>query len=487
VASISACVMTCGPGARVAALLALLRPAADELFVAVDERAQPDVVAAVAPHADRLVRYAYAEPVDRPLPWLHAECRGDWVLTVDDDEIPSAGLLAELRALVAAPDVTHYWLPRRWLWPDATSYLAESPWRPDYQARLVANDARLLRFPNETHRPIEVLGPGRYLEHGLYHADCIVNALERRKAKAAKYERLRPGKRLAGRPLNHAFYLPEQRPDARTAPVAPEDAALIARVLEAADAAERAHVAPPAVPAATREEIDRHWWGRTLGEGAYRARLTLVAADETLTVGEQRTVDVRVENLGDTTWPWGKDAEPEIRLAYRWYGADGGAVVRDGLRTPFPADVPPGASALVPVHVVAPALAGPFRLVVDLVHEHVRWFECGVESEVRVVPAERVAVLGDPRLVVQTIERLLESAAPVEPVILDPDPASAGALDGYRRAPLLRGRGGARRLVAELSACDRLLVVGDSGWPRRQRAAILTARGLGLRVETHGG
>jgi hypothetical protein len=485
VTSISACVMTAGPGTRVAALLRALRASADELFVAVDERATADVVAAIAPHADRIVRYPYAEPVDRPLPWLHAQCGGDWVLTVDDDEVPSAGLLAALRDLVRAPDVTHYWLPRRWLWPDPSSYLAESPWRPDYQPRLVANDPRLLRFPNETHRPIEVLGPGRYLEHALYHADCILNPLESRKAKAAKYERLRPGKRLAGRPLNHAFYLPERRPEARTAPVPPDDAAVVRQVLESIDAAGAAAV-PSAVPVATREEIDGLWWGRSLVETDYRARLELVAADGTLTVGEQRTVDVRAENLGGTIWPWGKDAEPEIRLAYRWFDADGVVVVRDGLRTPFPADVRRGESVLVPVHVVAPARPGTFRLVVDLVHEHVRWFGCEVETAVEVVPAERVAILGDPGLVAEAIEGLLESAAPVEPVILDPNPAASGDRDGYRRTPLLRGRGGARRLIAELSECDRLLVAGDSGWPRRQRAAILAARGLGLRVEKRG-
>ena len=453
----------------------------DEIFVAVDDRADTTVLGEIAGVADRVVRYPYAEPVDRPLPWLHAECRGDWVLTVDDDEIPSASLLAVLRELVAADDVTHYWLPRRWLWPDGSRYLDESPWRPDYNPRLVVNDARLLRFPTETHRPIAVLGPSRYVEQPLYHADCIVNPLERRRAKAAKYERLRPGKRLAGRPLNHAFYLPERRPDARTAALPDDDAALVAGVL----AAPEPEAAAPSVsvPAVTRERIDALWWGRPLGETAYRATVEVVGASTTLTAGEQRTFDLRVANLGDATWRWGEDSEPAIRVAYRWYDREGAIIVREGLRTPFPADVAPGRTVLVPAHVLAPPAPGTLRLVFDLVHEHVRWFGCEAASEVDVLPTERVAIVGAARQVYTAIERLLERVTTAEPVVLDPERTTAASDGGYRRAPLLRGRGGARALIAELSRCDRLLIAGDSGWPRRQRAAILAARALGLPVE----
>lgn len=82
--------MTAGPAGRVAAILRLLRPVVDELLVAVDDRAGDDVVSAAVDVADRVVRYPYAEPVDRPLAWLHDQCAGEWVLTIDDDEIPGA-------------------------------------------------------------------------------------------------------------------------------------------------------------------------------------------------------------------------------------------------------------------------------------------------------------------------------------------------------------------------------------------------------------
>jgi hypothetical protein len=109
--TLSVNVMTRGPGGRVAAMPALFRGVADEIFVALDDRADGATEQALAAVADRVLRYPYAEPVDRPLAWIHSECRGDWVLTVDDDEITSRGLLDALPSLVAATDVTHYWLP----------------------------------------------------------------------------------------------------------------------------------------------------------------------------------------------------------------------------------------------------------------------------------------------------------------------------------------------------------------------------------------
>src|SRR5262245_53466831 len=98
--------MTRGPGARVAAQLALLRAVADEILVAVDDRAEPEVARALSGVADRMIAFPYADPVDRPLAWLHRECRGDWVLTVDDDEVAGAALIERLPDLLRDESVT---------------------------------------------------------------------------------------------------------------------------------------------------------------------------------------------------------------------------------------------------------------------------------------------------------------------------------------------------------------------------------------------
>jgi DNA-binding transcriptional LysR family regulator len=111
---------------------------------------------------------------------IHPECSARWIFWIDDDEIPSARLIAGLPELVQATDVTHFWLPRRWLYPTAERFLDQPPWRPHYQLRVVQNDFRLVRFPGETHWPIEAEGPGRYVDLPLYHTDCLLNPLEQR-------------------------------------------------------------------------------------------------------------------------------------------------------------------------------------------------------------------------------------------------------------------------------------------------------------------
>jgi hypothetical protein len=508
--------MTRGPGGRVAAMLELLRPAADEIFVAVDERAEPAVAAALAPIADRLVFYPYAEPVDRPLPWLHEQCSQEWVLTVDDDEIPSAALVAALPALVRATDVTHYWLPRRWLYPDASHYLDEPPWRPDYLMRLVLNDPRLLRFPDEAHRPIDALGPGRFLEAPFYHADCLVNSAEQRREKARRYERLLAGKRIAGRPLNQAYYLPEERPGARTTAVPEEDAALVDAVLAEP---ERRRGDPVSAPAGNRDEIDALWEGRPFAETAYDARLELAEPVDPFTVGESRTVDVRVENRGDQLWPWGPESRPEIRVVSRWPEAGGAE-----RRTPLPHDVRPGEAVLVPAEVEAPPLPGRRRLELDLVHEHVRWFGAAVGIDVEVRPRRRVALAGDARLVLDEIVRLAEEEPELEPVVIGSgstaaasgtpdahayllDGAPAGRVGGSavlaaRAAKLVAGARslrlggtpdlprGATDLLTALAGCEELVVLGGEALngelPLRafapQLATIRAARALGVPV-----
>jgi len=317
--SISVNCMTRGPGPQVAAMLAILRPVVDEIVVAIDDRCDEELEAVLAPVADTLLRYPYAAPVDRPLPWLHAQCSGDWVLTIDDDEVPGAQLLDALRDVVSSGDCTHYLVPRRWLFPDADRYLDMSPWRLDYQLRIVQNDRRLLDFPTTLHQPIRVLGPGRRIEQPIYHLDCIQNARDVRERKARSYEQQLTGCRTAGRSLNHAYYVPERRENLATARVPAPDVALIRSVLAAREAPK---VGPPhggvRARAVSRDEIDRLWAGRGLSDEDYRARLTPLGDASHMRCGELRPLDVRIENLGGASWPAAGCSGPEIRLSYHW-------------------------------------------------------------------------------------------------------------------------------------------------------------------------
>jgi hypothetical protein len=187
-----------------------------------------------------------------------------------------------------------------------------------------------------------------------------------------------------------------------------------------------------AVTRSSTEEIDELWAGR---ETEHEARLDLLDEPERLLEAEQRTFDVRVENLGSVVWPWGERGEPEVRLSYQWLDSDGN-VLEYGLRTPFPADLGPGGSQVVPLHVLAPSRAGRYRLRFDLVHEHVSWFGCGVEREVEVERRLRVALLGDETAVERTLVQLAEEAPEFEPVVLSAEPNPPRF--GPPRAPDLR-------------------------------------------------
>jgi hypothetical protein len=500
--------MTAGPGPRVAALLETLRPVADEIVVALDDRADPSVGADLAAVADRIVIYPYADPVDRPMPWLFQQCRGEWALVVDDDEIPSLALIDALPALCRDESVFHYSLRRRWLYPDTGTYLDDSPWRPDHTLRLLRTDPRVIRFSNEFHRPIFSAGPGRFLEQTLWHADLVLRSFEQRREKARRYEQTRPGLRSGGRALNFAFYLPERRADAVLAPVPGDERAHIDSVLAAG-----APAGPPraSVEKASRAEIDRFW---PLTEpDAQAGRLDLLERALSLFAGERRTLDVRVHNTGSATWPWGWDGVPQIRVASRWYDATGEEVPGSRIWSALAAALRPGECELVPAHVEAPAEPGRYRIAIDLVQEHVRWLGVPVGCDVIVRPRRRLAVAG-PDDAVAGLTRLLEEIPELELVRLRRTPATAPA--GYPEAPdcraylfddAPRGRLGfvaallwrslrlrigpvprrAAPFVEGLRGCELLVVAGmDGPAERRERwAADVTARkarSLGVRV-----
>lgn len=506
-----------------ASILELVRPVADEIVVGVDDRAPDADVAALGLLADVLRLFSYADPADSATPWLYSLCSGDWILNVDHDEIPSLALLAALPALVAADDVTHYHLAKRWLWGDAGRYLDEPPWGRETAPRLVRNDPASLRFSDEFHRPFVLEGASRYVEEQLWHVDFLLRSLEERREKALEYERTRRGMRIAGLAFNAGWYLPELRGELRTAELPPAERELVERVLAAP-------APPPPEPwpepaRAPRDELERLWPGAA--DGLHRGRLEPIERVDRLTAGVQQTVDVRVFNDSDRIWGAGREARPEVRIAYRWHGA---ASDERALRTPFPADLAPGESQVVPVHVVPPDRPGRYRLELDLVHEHVRWFGAGFELDVEVGPRRRVALIGAGAALEEELDRL-QLEPELEPVLVDRGEAAPAVAWEHPRIPgardyLLHGLEGAPRarllpalaartealvrrarrpgrplghgadgLIAGLAGCERLVVVSPD-WPAdepltrelwRIAATVRAARALGMPVELRPG
>jgi len=477
-ARLSVICMTAGPGPRVAALLGLLRAAADEIVVAVDNRADPSVRTHVAAVADRVVLYPYADPVDRPLPWLVEQCRSDWALALDDDEVPGCRLVEALPALVADERVAHYSIPRRWIYPDVSTFLDEAPWTPDYQPRLIRTDGRHVRFSAELHRPIVVTGPGRFVDTPVWHLDPVLHTFEDRRAKARRYEDARPGLRVGARALNFAFYLPETRPAAPLGRVPADDRAAVEAVLAAGPP-----VGPPRAESAsvTREAIDACWPASALEPQA--GTLELLEQPRTLRAGEQRTVDVRVRNAGPATWPWGDDCEPRVRVGVRWFDHSGRELHAARLWTTLPAPIEPRESDLVPVHLRAPDAPGRYQARLGLLQEHVGWFGAVAECEITTLPRRRVAVAGTAETVAR-VSRVLESFPEVELLVLRRSPRTV-VLDGYPeatdcRAYLFDGAPQARGLFAVVFLWRSLRLL--TGSPRRARLFVETVRGCELVV-----
>ena len=507
---LSVCCLTRGHAAeRTARILRLYRSVADEIVVAVDERCE-EAVPVLSSVGDRLLTFPFAEPGDRAIPWLFANCRQEWILNVDDDEVPSAALLEVLPDLVRSDNVTHCWIGRRWLHPDVRRYLGEPPWVREYQLRLVLADPRFLQFSDEFHRPVVCSGPARFVSEPLWHLDTAVNSVESRRRKALEYERSRRGMRIASFSHNTGLYLPELRPGAMTLPVPPADLALIRAVLgEGGQSNERGPTGGRPIESATRGDVDRHWPGPPWPNTIYRARLELAERPAFMVAGVQQTVDVRVENRSDRVWRWGSEGRPAIRLSYRWEG-----IAEEPLHTHLPCDLDSGEQAVVPVHVLPPCAGGRYMLELDLLHEHVCWFGRPLRLPVEVRPRHRIALVGNGQGLAQALDALAEQPD-AEPVLLRPDGACERLTDhpelpGLERllvgadAPVGRARilwrtarvlASPERFLPGLGDCERLIVTG-ADWPTdappsrelwRLATTLVAARRLGVEVLVTGG
>lgn len=335
--SLSICCLTNAPGERLASILERLRPVADEIVVGADSRVEEKSRREYATIADIVLSIDF-EFAERHMAILVEQCSGDWILRVDDDEVPSSGLVERLPWLMAQ-QVEQYWLPRRWLYPTPDHWLDELPWWPDYHNRLVRRSADL-RFSGMLHTGADPVLPAQFLEWPLYHLECIFKDRRSREAKVTRAEGMRPGLTApGGGPLNEVYYLPERYARRPPRPVPPEDRAPIAQMLRPSE---------------------------------YAVIITPVEHDHRFEPGERRAVHFRVHNTSSMSWlPNGN-----VRLSYRWIGQGG-----EGERTPFTAPVTPGNTAIVALTVTAPSKPGRFGLEVDLVHEHVRWFQQAIRVD----------------------------------------------------------------------------------------------------------
>jgi hypothetical protein len=460
--------------ARLASILALFGEVADEIVVAVEEPRALAVHAAVAHVADRVLSFPPTSPADRPIPWLFGACSGKWILNIDDDEVPSPDLIEVLPEILSRRDITHGWIARRWLYPGTDTYLAEAPWSTEFQLRLVLRDDRFIQFSDVFHRPVIAHGPGVFVDAPMWHLDTAVNSVERRRFKADSYELARPGMRIGGRAHNHALYVPELVPDVTVAAVDCRDKVVIDAAMAGDCVATRQ--ARASLAYVSDEEVDRGWPGAPHASSLHRGRIAVAAMPVSMRAGVQETIDVYVTNESEEIWRWGKEVRPEIRLGYRW--SLNGEEVHEptALRTPLPADLRPGTTQFVPVHVVPPRQPGRYALQLDLVHEHFDCFGFSAPVQLEVRERELLAVIGLPVPVAQALARL-GRLPEVEPVVVLGNDSDGPAYGDYPsvsglRQPLFAGLKSSGRLARGFRLLLRSLSVIRSARRYRGREPL---------------
>jgi len=174
-------------------------------------------------------------------------------------------------------------------------------------------------------------------------------------------------------------------------------------------------------------------WPLRVGAGS-AFTVTRTGGRRVVVGGSEIGVDLELRNDGSRTWL----PDRSFALSYHWFDGDGGVVVWDGRRTPFPHEVAPGETVALRVVVDVPRRAGRYGLQWDVVEEGVSWF------------SERA-----------------QAPPPLRTVLVAPDPvadprwwALLGLLAAAAAVSLLV-RGGPRILVMLFAAGDLVWCVGS--------------------------
>ena len=357
---------------RLPRLIAEVRSFADEVIVAADASSEDATFEIALALADVVYRFALPQPgllaPTRMLPFDYA--RGDWILSLDDDESMEPAFDDIAAELMSAPCVTHYYLARKWIVSeDPLEYVRAHPWYPDWLPRLFRNDRSLLWKPPSAHTLERILGPAAYETRcAILHFEPVWCSPEARAAKVARYH-------AAGGEVNtDPFYriaddLPRRPATRRVA------------------SAEPMRAAAPVVHRSVRKLIANEL-------PPWSAKLVGTDMPATVRSGERVVVEVVLRNTGMLAWAptytqWPATQWPMLRLSYHLSTADGRAVDRDHApRTLLPHWVKPGADVSFLVDFIAPDEPGEYVIGWDMVSENHCWFsDCGnqiVESRVRV-------------------------------------------------------------------------------------------------------
>jgi len=107
-----------------------------------------------------------------------------------------------------------------------------------------------------------------------------------------------------------------------------------------------------------------------------RARIEILEYPAAVAPGADAHVRVRVTNEGTQGWPAAVDAPPgPVRLGATLLGTEDDGLDTDFGRAVLPHDVPPGEAVSLGITLKAPVQAGRYTVELDMVAEHLTWFD----------------------------------------------------------------------------------------------------------------
>src|SRR5512145_1181260 len=294
---LSVSIITRDSEGRLASAVSRARHFAEEIVVGVDAASSDQTWEAACDLADVAYRFRHAGQLApaHMLPFRY--CKGQWILRLDDDEAMEEGFEGIAAQVMADGRLTHCWLARKWVVSvDPPRYLHAAPWYPDYQLRLMRNDASLVFKPPRYHSGYSVAGPGvRDPRCAILHFEPVLCSDEARERKRRAY--LAGGGSLAGDRFfserngqTRPFHSPReaQWPRRRERRIVPEVHDLTARAL------------PP--------------WGFVLDR---------VDLPDSATVGQELPVVLHLRNTGGMSWvPFNGGRWPMLQVGFRLEASD---------------------------------------------------------------------------------------------------------------------------------------------------------------------
>ena len=315
----------------------------DELVIFIDAKRAAPGAATRAENVGSRVHYHKADTwYEWDLGSMAQTCKSDWVFIIErDEQLSPEWRQPQWREILKSTDLTHFWIPRRWVVPGGR-YITAAPWWPDFQLRLVRNNIPGTTFPTRLHDTAHVPGPGGHLSTlAIHHHVLWLCSRATREERVRYYEQLRPGGALGH------YYLYEDH--------APPQARLPKPFqLDAAREVIRMEQLPP--------------------EQVSKISLEVSAVPREVPVSTMFWVDAQVTNAAKKTlYPV---APYPVCLAYHWIEkTTRQMVVFDGHRSGLFPGLQAKSTSRYPMKIVAPKEPGKYILQTTMVQDGVCWFE----------------------------------------------------------------------------------------------------------------